>query len=60
MVGLNLIDASGKVIHTVGQRELEKGEHDYELDFNGQDNGLYLVQLKTDRGNKTIKVLVKR
>ncbi len=59
-VGINLLDASGKVIQSAGQRELEKGEYENEVDFSGQGNGLYFVQLKTNRGDKMIKVLVKR
>ncbi|MBI3220982.1 MAG: T9SS type A sorting domain-containing protein [Bacteroidetes bacterium] len=59
-VALTMMDASGKAIHSFGQRELEKGEHQYELDFSGQENGLYIIQLKTNRGDKTLKVLVRR
>ena len=59
-VALAVADASGKIIQSTAQLELEKGEHDYELDFSGQENGLYLVQLKSNRGDKTIKVIVKR
>ncbi len=55
-----ITDATGKVIITTNTREFEKGEHDYEVDLTDQDNGMYLVQLKTNHGNKTLKLVVKR
>lgn len=59
-VAFAITDATGKVIHTTGSREFEKGEHDYEVDLTGQENGIYLVQLKTNHGNRALKLVVKR
>ncbi|NOS94303.1 MAG: T9SS type A sorting domain-containing protein, partial [Cyclobacteriaceae bacterium] len=60
IVSLAVVDAAGKQMYSLAQQEREKGEHEYELDLTGQENGLYLVQLKTDRGNKTLKLVVRR
>lgn len=59
-VAFAITDASGKVILNTGSREFEKGEHDYEIDLTGQESGLYLIQLRTNQGNRTLKVLIKR
>lgn len=53
-------DATGKVILNTGSREFEKGEHDYEIDLTDQESGLYLIQLNTNQGKRSLKILIKR
>ncbi len=59
-VAMAIVDASGKQIYSVAQQVREKGEHEYEIDLSGHENGLYLVQLNSNQGNKAIKLLIRR
>jgi hypothetical protein len=49
-VEMNLIDLQGKKCMAIVSQEFEEGEHSTEIDVSTLESGIYLVQVKTERG----------
>jgi hypothetical protein len=49
-VEMNLIDLQGKKCMAIVSQEFEEGEHSTEIDVSVLESGIYLVQVKTERG----------
>jgi hypothetical protein len=57
-IEINLIDLQGKKCKEIVSKEFEVGENETEFDLSGFDSGVYLVQVKTNRGVFVHKILV--
>jgi hypothetical protein len=56
-VAIETIDASGKIVAAIDFGKQNAGTHSYELDFENSPKGLYLVKLRINRTEKTVKII---
>ncbi len=59
-VALNVWDISGRNVMVMELDNQSQGSHQLELDLESLSNGLYLVRIKTNAGDKSIKILIKK
>jgi hypothetical protein len=57
-VKMSLVDASGKTVRTLIDRELQAGKHMHVLLAEQMPSGIYVVRLETEIGVKTKKITV--
>ena len=55
---LKVYDITGKIIHTLIERELELGNHFVEWNASGFPSGIYFLQLSTDEFIETQKIVL--
>jgi hypothetical protein len=59
-VNLSLVDASGRTLRTLIDREMQAGRYRHTLNGDGLSSGLYIVRLQTEAGIKIKKITLFR
>lgn len=54
-----LSDINGRLINTIEKGIIEKGNHNYQIDISELENGIYLLNINSDKG-KQIRKFVKK
>ena len=60
VVAIETIDGTGKQVLGKLLGHQTPGSHQTEIDFENLSNGIYFIKLKTDRGERTIKMILRK
>ena len=56
-VSIEIFDMLGRKIKSLSLKDIHPGKNDITLDLSGQESGIYLCKVSSDRKSKTIKLL---
>ncbi len=57
---INIINMNGQVVRELGKQRIEQGETNLDFTVNDIPNGFYMVQMQTETGVKTLRMVIAR